>query len=212
MRARARCGRYLFWSRSFDVLGAQGLDPPGAAPQGAVVARGGGLGGGAALRGQAVGQADGFAALRLGWRDDHVTLALQPHGAHVLQAPVLEELRELGVTQSSLAQLYVKPRTEEPLHVGQRDGVDPRGQGPDELMHACMQRVPIGDGASLPCGIAAWPLVLRAALLDHGLRAAVWHDGTIEIAEDLLLGDGQLHNVADLAERTANKKRQLTGR
>mmetsp|Transcript_68348 Transcript_68348/g.179198 ORF Transcript_68348/g.179198 Transcript_68348/m.179198 type:complete len:240 (+) Transcript_68348:808-1527(+) len=149
-------------------------------------------------------------------RDDDVAVALEPHAADVAQAPVLEQLGELGVAQGRLAQLQAEARAEEALEVGERDRLRvPAVSWPrpgDDLLEARLHRVPAGERARSPGRAGARALALGAPLLDHRLRAAVGHNSAVEVAEELLLRDGKLHNVADLAQRAALEEGHVAAR
>mmetsp|Transcript_39984 Transcript_39984/g.119687 ORF Transcript_39984/g.119687 Transcript_39984/m.119687 type:complete len:306 (+) Transcript_39984:574-1491(+) len=182
-----------------DVLQGQRLDPLGALAQGASA----GLRLAAACWGsgsQVLGEADLAARVRLLQRAHDVAVALQPHRTDVAQARILQQLRELGVPEGCLAELRVEPGPEQPLHVGQGDRAHAGAEGAKDLLQAGAHRLPCGESALSLRRTRARPLALRAALLHHRLRALVGHDGAVEVAQQLLLRDGELHNVAHLAQ------------
>mmetsp|Transcript_55008 Transcript_55008/g.131475 ORF Transcript_55008/g.131475 Transcript_55008/m.131475 type:complete len:391 (-) Transcript_55008:3-1175(-) len=135
-------------------------------------------------------------------RTNHIAVALEPHVAHVLEAYVLQQLRELGVSQGRLREFRVVAGPEEALHVGQGDG---RGAAArQDLLEALLHLLPVREvGAGVPRRVGAGPLLLGTALLDHRLGALVGHHRAVEVAQQLLLADGQLHDVTHLAQGTA---------
>mmetsp|Transcript_33904 Transcript_33904/g.101077 ORF Transcript_33904/g.101077 Transcript_33904/m.101077 type:complete len:503 (+) Transcript_33904:617-2125(+) len=141
-------------------------------------------------------------------RHHHVALALQPHGTDVTEARVLEQLGELRVPEGRLAELRVELGAEDALDVGEGDGTLPRSEAPEDLLQAGAHGVPGGEQALALGGRRARPLVLGAALLHHGLRALVGDHGAVQVPEELLLRDGELHDVADLAKRPAREEGQ----
>mmetsp|Transcript_22713 Transcript_22713/g.71882 ORF Transcript_22713/g.71882 Transcript_22713/m.71882 type:complete len:490 (+) Transcript_22713:562-2031(+) len=190
-----------------DVLQGQRLDPLGALAQGASA----GLRLAAACWGsgsQVLGEADLAARVRLLQRAHDVAVALQPHRTDVAQARILQQLRELGVPEGCLAELRVELGAEDALDVGEGDGTLPRSEAPEDLLQAGAHGVPGGEQALALGGRRARPLVLGAALLHHGLRALVGDHGAVQVPEELLLRDGELHDVADLAKRPAREEGQ----
>mmetsp|Transcript_105147 Transcript_105147/g.279844 ORF Transcript_105147/g.279844 Transcript_105147/m.279844 type:complete len:206 (+) Transcript_105147:960-1577(+) len=161
-------------------------------------------------RGQVLRQSDvATAAWPLQWHDN-IAVALQAHRTDVAEAGILQELREFGVPESRLAELGVEPRTEEPLHVGEGNRVYAWCKGAEDLLQASTHHLPGGKSPLALCGTGARPLALGAPLLHHRLRALVRYHCTVEVAEQLLLGDRELHNVANFAQRAANKKLKAT--
>mmetsp|Transcript_77125 Transcript_77125/g.223846 ORF Transcript_77125/g.223846 Transcript_77125/m.223846 type:complete len:222 (+) Transcript_77125:1101-1766(+) len=141
-------------------------------------------------------------------RHHHVAMSLQAHGADVMQARVLEQLGELGVPERGLRELQMEAGSEKPLHVRERHKLGSLRHGGDDLLQTCPDRVPTRKGARAFRGGGARLPALGALLFDHRLGPAVRHDRAIQVAEQLLLGYGQLHDVAHLAEGTALQEGQ----
>mmetsp|Transcript_75228 Transcript_75228/g.244649 ORF Transcript_75228/g.244649 Transcript_75228/m.244649 type:complete len:337 (+) Transcript_75228:827-1837(+) len=161
------------------------------------------------LHAQAVRQADQVARRRLLDRHNHITMPLQLDLAQVLQALILKQLRKLGIAESRLAQLDLELRTEEALDVGERERLVCTGNLAQQRLQAPMHHVPSGDRTLPSHSARAWPLALRIFLLHHRLRAAVRNDRAVQVAQQLLLRNRQLNNVADLSQRSAPQKGQI---
>mmetsp|Transcript_78982 Transcript_78982/g.221409 ORF Transcript_78982/g.221409 Transcript_78982/m.221409 type:complete len:314 (-) Transcript_78982:17-958(-) len=135
---------------------------------------------------------------------------LQLHLTEVADARVLQQLGQLRMSQRRLAELDAKARAEEALQVRQGDLL----VGVAGLLHELLQVLPKGlprrdDGDLRARRAQARPLALRVLLLQHGLRACVWHQGAIGVAEQLFVRDRKLHDVCDLPQGVALEEAQL---
>ena len=64
----------------------------------------------------------------------HIAMALQTYMTNVLQFWILQEFRQLGMSQGGFAELSMVPRAEQTLHVGQRDRTGPWAQTEKDLL------------------------------------------------------------------------------
>lgn len=112
------------------------------------------------------------------------------------------------MAEGRLTELDLRLRPQHALDVRDGDAAPPRRGGLEEPPHAGAQRVPSGasEGAAAPAEEGA--LLRGAVVLSPGLRPGVGHQGAARVAQKLVLGYGQLHDVADLPEGVAGKKRQ----
>mmetsp|Transcript_32394 Transcript_32394/g.89524 ORF Transcript_32394/g.89524 Transcript_32394/m.89524 type:complete len:361 (+) Transcript_32394:1679-2761(+) len=120
------------------------------------------------------------------------------------------------MAQLRVAQLKLELGTEEPFHVGQRHDTGARLRPRNcrflqNRAQAPLRFLPSGkwQRSCFRAGNLQRLLLHRTGLLQHGLGAAVWHHSPVRIAKDFLLRNGQLHDVAHLAQSEAVEKGQV---
>mmetsp|Transcript_54928 Transcript_54928/g.158957 ORF Transcript_54928/g.158957 Transcript_54928/m.158957 type:complete len:338 (-) Transcript_54928:427-1440(-) len=142
-------------------------------------------------------------------RQDHVAVTRLGSDAEALQASILEEVRQLRVTQGGLAKLHLAACAEHVLDVGQGDAGMPPRRGLPQPAEATAERVPRGEGVASAALARTRVLVESAVVLPPGVRPDVGQQHAVRVAEDLPLRDRQLHDVADLAQRVSLQEREL---
>mmetsp|Transcript_25025 Transcript_25025/g.69736 ORF Transcript_25025/g.69736 Transcript_25025/m.69736 type:complete len:335 (-) Transcript_25025:362-1366(-) len=161
-------------------------------------------------------QGNAHVARRLRVLHHDVAMALQLHCANVLETTILQELGKLRIPEHSLAELNLEMRAEETFDVGQRDHAWPLrgGRVLQDQPQVDARFVPLRQWerprgeSSRPLACAMGPFV-RAPFLHHRLGATVRHHGAAVVSEDSFLGNGELNDVAHLAQGAVRQERQL---
>mmetsp|Transcript_130623 Transcript_130623/g.377820 ORF Transcript_130623/g.377820 Transcript_130623/m.377820 type:complete len:409 (-) Transcript_130623:6-1232(-) len=143
-----------------------------------------------------------------------LSLAMHLHAANIAKARILQKVQEPRVAQHRLAELKIEARAEQPFHVGERD------RAWHAVDRCTAQNLPEANAGLLPTREAH---ILIDPLRGHGLlpsgallldtmhRAAERHHVAIQVPQDPPLRHGNLHDVADLTQRSTLKEWQRAG-
>mmetsp|Transcript_86127 Transcript_86127/g.219483 ORF Transcript_86127/g.219483 Transcript_86127/m.219483 type:complete len:201 (+) Transcript_86127:714-1316(+) len=144
--------------------------------------------------------------------DDDLALALQLHAADVAESRVLQQFVQPRVAERGLAELEVETGAEQPLDVG-------KGNDPRLAVHGgVLEDLPQASAGLLPSGQRH----VRCSLLREGHRLLPDStllldpiDGTakrdhvpLQVTQNPLLRDRELHDVANLAQGAVLQERQ----
>mmetsp|Transcript_103756 Transcript_103756/g.334463 ORF Transcript_103756/g.334463 Transcript_103756/m.334463 type:complete len:231 (-) Transcript_103756:390-1082(-) len=133
--------------------------------------------------------------------------------ANVPESGVLQELSQARMSQGRFGEVQAEAGAEETLHAGDRDDANLcTATAAEDCRKASPCFLPSGNWVRglflLLHGVQEW-LLPSCTLLLHGLlRMAVGYQVAIGVSDDLLLGHGKLHDVADLAQGSASEPRQ----
>mmetsp|Transcript_96088 Transcript_96088/g.309932 ORF Transcript_96088/g.309932 Transcript_96088/m.309932 type:complete len:218 (-) Transcript_96088:561-1214(-) len=143
-------------------------------------------------RGDRAGSVGALVQLIIGDRsrncwNDHVPVGLRPQGANVVEALVLQQVRDPAVTKRSLAQLQLELRAEQALDVRQRHLLRLAPRACQNRLQALPGLCKVSDWHRILLQGPCWLQLRSATFLDHRLGREVRHHLALQVSQDLPL-------------------------